>query len=246
VEEAQRMDHENEKSDSHLDKTLWKQIQSDSDSSNRVRDALNADLAPYTARLAEGVERLNKLLSTAQHLNDPLSLVGSLTREAEGDILRAVVVLMHAYLEDFLRTVARALLPIGDERVLVGIPLAGVTSRAEKFNLGQLVQHKGKSVDDVLRQSISEYLDRSNFSSTGEIGGFLSKLGFDVEKHNQEFALIDQMIQRRHDIVHRADRIRPGDKKMTSYNRSYGSMFACGWTLRSLSCPNCLDRCSSS
>jgi hypothetical protein len=39
----------------------------------------------------------------------------------------------------------------------------------------------------------------------------------DVAKHNQEFALIDQMIQRRHAIVHRADRVNAADSDSENY-----------------------------
>jgi hypothetical protein len=134
--------------------------------------------------------------------------LGDRAREtAADDILRAAVVLIHAYLEDLLRTIAATILPEQDEICLDKIPLAGMPGRPEKFSLGKLVQHKGKLVDDVLRQSVSEYLERSNFNNTQEIASFLRTLGFDPTKHNEHFASIDTMIQRRHQIVHRADRV---------------------------------------
>lgn len=51
------------------------------------------------------------------------------------DILRAAVVLVHATLEDLLRSMAATLLPFADEATLNTIPLAGTGSpgRAEKF-----------------------------------------------------------------------------------------------------------------
>ena len=197
--------------DTSAHKSLWDQIRFNSEASERVREAVEKDLEPYNARIVEGVERVNKLLWTAGQLTNPLIGRGQLddqTREASQDILRAAVVLIHAYLEDFLRTIAGALLPVGDEKCLAGVPLAGLTSRAEKFTLGQLLPHKGKSIDDVLRQSVSEHLDRSTFNSIQDITALLEKLGFDVAKHAEEFPVIDQMIQRRHYIVHRADRVK--------------------------------------
>lgn len=125
---------------------------------------------------------------------------------ATQDILRAAVVLIHAQLEEFLRTMARTLLPEGDEACLNEIPLAGLGGRKERFLLGKLVQHRGKKVEEVLRASVSEYLERSNYNSTTEIANLLATLGFDVAGHDKQFATIQQMIERRHTIVHRADR----------------------------------------
>src|SRR5437016_7437376 len=121
-------------------KGLWKQIQADSEAIKRLREAVEKDLEPYNARLVEGVERVNKLLWTAGQLTNPLIGRGQLddrTREASQDILRAAVVLTHAYLEDFLRTIARAILPSGDENCLSSIPLAGLPGRPDKFALGK-------------------------------------------------------------------------------------------------------------
>jgi hypothetical protein len=162
---------------------------------------MGARLLPYFARLAENNQRVNRLL---QFFDEDLK-----EREGGEDILRAAVVLIHASLEDFLRTLASELLPAGDENSLKDIPLAGSGSfgRNEKFVLGQLAQHRGKTVDELLRQSVADNLGRSNYNNTKEIAQLLTKIGFKPEEHNDEFAAIDQMIQRRHQIVHRADRV---------------------------------------
>jgi hypothetical protein len=157
-------------------------------------------LRPYRDQLQENIQRVNCLLRL---FDDDLG-----KREGGDDLLRAAVVFIHAYLEDFLRTLAAELLPVGDESCLKDIPLAGSDSfgRGEKFVLGQLAQHRGKTVDELLRQSVSDYLSRSNFNSTTEIASLLVRLGFRPEEHNKAFEAIDRMIERRHQIVHRADR----------------------------------------
>ena len=101
---------------------------------------------------------------------------------------------------------ARVLLPHGDEACLNEIPLAGSQGRKEKFWLGRLVQHRGKLVDDLLKESVSEHLERSTYNNTEEIANLLRSLGFDVARHSTEFPVIEEMIKRRHQIVHRADR----------------------------------------
>jgi len=58
---------------------------------------------------------------------------------------------------------------------------------------------------------VSEYLDRRTFNNTEEIAQLLGELGVDTSKVNECFSAIQQMMKRRHQIVHRVDRIRPDD-----------------------------------
>jgi hypothetical protein len=177
--------------------TVLQHVQAD----RELERQLEARLRPYLNRINENIFRVSRLL---RFFDEDLK-----QREGGEDILRAGVVFIHAYLEDFLRTLAEELLPAGDESSLKDIPLAGSGSfgRSEKFVLGQLAHHKGKTVDELLRQSVSEYLSRATFSSTTEIAALLTRLGFKVEDHNQTFGAIDEMIRRRHQIVHRADSV---------------------------------------
>jgi len=182
--------------------TLLQQVQAH----RTLEEQLSARLTPYLKRLGESVDRIGRLL---QFFDQGLS-----EREGGQDVLRAAVVFTHAFLEDFLRTLAGELLPVGDENSLKDVPLVGTGSfgRGEKFALGQLAQHRGKTVDQLLHQSVAEYLGRSNYNDTTEIAVLLTRLGFRVEDHNKAFAAIDRMIQRRHQIVHRADWIIEMDK----------------------------------
>jgi len=79
-------------------------------------------------------------------------------KETAAEILRAVVVLNHGYLEDFLRNVALWLMPIAGEETLNRISLAGVTGRAEKFQLGKLAEHRTVGITFVLPVTRSELL----------------------------------------------------------------------------------------
>jgi RiboL-PSP-HEPN len=174
-----------------------------------LKEAVKEDIAPYIDHMQEGFKRTERLVNLAVAYVKPREEGAGERRETSDDILRSVVVLTHAYLEDFLRTLARALLPIASEAAVNAIPLAGLggnTGRAEKFFLGKLTQHRGKSVDDVIRESVEEYLGRVSFNSGTEIMSFLGQLGV---KPNDPWQLkyLDQMIQRRHLIVHRADKI---------------------------------------
>jgi hypothetical protein len=155
------------------------------------------EVIQYRQHINEGLQRATRLVLSSSDLG-----------EMADEVLRAVVVLTHAYLEDFLRQLAQAILPTPDESVLNEVPLAGGRGgRPEKFLLGRLTRHRGKSVDDVIGESVSEYLERSNFNSTTEIVSFLENLGLVLENSTaKHLPALEQMIQRRHLIVHRADR----------------------------------------
>jgi len=172
---------------------------------------------PYLKLIFEGLQRgLNLVLQA-----------GKGDKETAAEILRAVVVLNHAYLEDFLRNVALWLMPIAGEDTLNKIPLPGVTGRAEKFQLGKLAEHRGKKIDDVIRESVEAYMERSTFNNVTEIMAFLDSVNVklpsreEIERSPSEFPrlpiegdvlrLLDTMMKRRHHIVHRADKATTGD-----------------------------------
>jgi hypothetical protein len=177
---------------------------------NFLERGAESDLKPYVTLIMEGLRRCMDLVIESQT-----------SEKISDEILRAAVVLNHAYLEDFMRTLVLAFLPTLDEKALDGVPLAGLQSdRAEKFSLGKLVQHRGKSVDDVIKESVATHMSRSTFNSVREIMATLERIGLKLpdgtnksaskipELHVTDSLLIslDRVIQRRHQIVHRADK----------------------------------------
>ena len=91
------------------------------DAIEQLRAAMTADFAPYVARIREDFRRLYKLVYLHEVTDAGLALPQGSTydvREVAGDILRAVVDLTHAHLEDFLVTVASTFLPNTDEQTL--------------------------------------------------------------------------------------------------------------------------------
>lgn len=120
------------------------------------------------------------------------------------DVLRAAVVMLHASMEDLLRSIAYWKLPSAPSEVLSGIPLVS-TAPATKFNLGALSAHRGQTVDEVIESSVNGYLERSNYNNTDEVASFLSNVQIDVEQIRPHFNNIDAVMKRRHQIVHRAD-----------------------------------------
>ena len=151
-----------------------------------------------------------------QRLDNLIALYESLSTRDAGrknvsqlDLLRATVVLMHSTLEDFLRSLLAWKLPFADSEILNNISLVGTSldGRKTKFELGQLVEFKEKTIQEVIDLSVSEYLETKSFSNTKEIAGSLKSIGVEITQEIQEkFTNLDQMIKRRHKIVHEADR----------------------------------------
>lgn len=131
------------------------------------------------------------------------------------DILRAAVVLLHASLEDYLRSVAAAYLPFRSPDVLNDVPLAGQgRERAEKFLLGSLAQFRGQTVDQVIERSISGHLERTTFNNCREIARLVDNLGVDISRVQSFFPELDALMLRRHQIVHRADLLDPAVREI--------------------------------
>ena len=181
--------------------TLQQQLQAERDAEHRfdrLSEIVGKVLKPYLDRQKESFQRVDELLSVAADMPSGFPSPRSQQAIAQ-DMLRAAVVLIHAYLEDFLRTIARALLPEANAECLDKIPLAGLSGRPDKFSLGKLVRHKGKLVDEVLRESVSEHLDRTTFNNKGEIANLLETLGFELAPiHHGCLVDIQEMMQRRH------------------------------------------------
>jgi hypothetical protein len=171
-----------------------------------LEDQVALSLFPYIDRLAQNLSRAQNLVEIYNQLYGKGKGRRSIHK---ADVLRAAVVFTHASLEDFLRTLSLNYLPKGDEATLNAIPLKGLNSagRAEKFLLGNLVTHRGKSIDQVIEESVSQFLERSNYNNTQEIASLLKNIGVDVSQVSSFFPKLDKMISRRHQIVHRADRV---------------------------------------
>jgi hypothetical protein len=160
--------------------------------------------------------RLNENLLRAENLVNLYKSIHEVTdgEQTEGitnietDILRSAVVFIHASLEDFLRSISSAYLPWSSEKALNEIPLSGKEwKRSDRFYLGELTRFRGMTINDVIQDSVDKYLEQSNYNNTYEIAKLLENLGIKPNEINENFEILQQMMKRRHRIVHRADRL---------------------------------------
>ena len=177
-------------------------------------------------------ERLRRNLARVRHLVASYTLLAGAGQGRRpvntSDLLRAATVFLHAALEDLLRSIELWKLPAAGEDRLNQIALAGMTGRAEKFALGKLASHRGKTVDALIAESVIQYLDRSNYNDTEDIAAVLRLAGVIPEDVNRHFGQLSELMKRRHHIVHQADKNeRPGHGQFQA--RSIGTATVNRW-----------------
>jgi len=146
-------------------------------------------------------------------LLDKRSQEFQLARDAAEDIARALVVLLHAILEDLLRETQRITLAQSSTSILSNIPLVGTSAKGHlrKFTLAELSPHSAKSVDQLIQESVDEFLDKKSFSSTADVVKALEYSNIEVSHFREYLPTLKKLILRRHQIVHRADLLEAGD-----------------------------------
>jgi hypothetical protein len=128
----------------------------------------------------------------------------------DADLLRAAVVFLHATLEDVVRSVLETRWPNATDPELferVSFVLPTDSRRLEKLGVGDLARHlRGKSVDEVVRDAVHGYLKHSSFNNVADIVLALKRAEIGPELLTPFAREIMALMQRRHWIVHRADR----------------------------------------
>lgn len=119
------------------------------------------------------------------------------------------MILLHAVLEDLLRSTEQLRLPGAApnafERIRFLTPGQALKDGKEKFSLIDLAAYRGQSVDDVFYTAISGHLEHSNYNSIGEVKQALGRSGIAYAGTPIVSATLEAMMRRRHLIAHRAD-----------------------------------------
>jgi len=164
---------------------------------------LAAKVYHLQARLHENLSRVERLIQVHQKVDGGRAK----GKPAKGDILRSAVVFLHAALEDFLRGVSIVYLPDSSEEALNKIPLLGSDSqRPKNIGLGALLAHKHRKVGKLIELSVAAHLRKTNYNNSTQIDVLLTDCGKTKWPHiGDTYAPLDELMQRRHRIVHRAD-----------------------------------------
>lgn len=166
-----------------------------------------------TSAFNENIDRAFRLVRYATKSNFDGSTPNEIKTFIE-DILRSCVVLAHSSLETALRDIFTRRLKEKAKTEAPRVPLVGL-QRNEKFNWENLYHHRQKTVEQIIDESIDDYISRISFNSTTDIANHLRELKVDLKYVTPLFSDLEGMIQRRHQIVHEADYSRTsGEKKL--------------------------------
>jgi hypothetical protein len=81
----------------------------------------------------------------------------------------------------------------------------GFANRRDKFTLGDLAKHRGKTVELVIEEFIDDYLSSLSFNNIKDITDTFTTIKLPQMNFGKYYPSLEQMITRRHQIVHEAD-----------------------------------------
>ncbi|MBW2740039.1 MAG: hypothetical protein JRE64_14615 [Deltaproteobacteria bacterium] len=152
-------------------------------------------LASSLSRCFANTTRISSLLSNYRDSNN-------------SDILRMCVPFLHATIEDCMRNLLFFSLTNTQSKDLLNqVPLKGIsnTGRSEKFLLGELAKFGNVTVKAIVEQSVGEYVNRLTFNSSKDIMNWIKKLKINDSEIVPMLSALDELISRRHNIVHNSD-----------------------------------------
>lgn len=162
---------------------------------------LSEPASKYFSRFLINISRCYNLVGIAE------KLVEFEEHDGAKDVLRNVVVLLHATLEDLVRTAAiDRFLDFAPDEAISQIPVfLNESTFLSKTSLQELKQFGEKPASQIIKDSIRFELEKRSITNVDKLSGMMKTIGIDVSKCNESFSEIAEMMRRRHNIVHRAD-----------------------------------------
>lgn len=178
--------------------------------------------------MATQTTQMKRFYDNYQRVQNLLTIYGKLKEESADkptikfdedvrltDLLRASVVFLHGSEEDYIRTtLSNLFLSRADEKELASIALLDTSGRAEKFSFAQLSHFADYNVGELIAESINETLSKTSFNSYSEIHAWMRKIGVKLDSFSRQ-KQIDELIKRRHKIVHEVDQVTYGNDMRT-------------------------------
>ena len=133
------------------------------------------------------------------------------------DVLRSAIVFLHSSFEEYFRNVLRDVLPATcTQEDLQKISFTTKDGKhIDKLTVSNLLQYKGKTIDDLVADFIGDTLDTTSFNNYSDIVNWAQKIKVDLSSFTSQDK-IEKLIKRRHKIVHEAD-----NNKTDKMNKPY-------------------------
>lgn len=153
-------------------------------------------------RFQRNIERCQGILDSIWYSDE---FEEGYSSEVQDDLARALVVYLHASLEDLLRTILIQHYRRNPTKLLTDHNHSKeIPDRAELWKTLSEFESSG-TVETFIDHWIRKILGKESFSNQSQVAGFLKVTGFTIEDQEVYMRLFEALIQRRHDIVHNAD-----------------------------------------
>ena len=165
-------------------------------------------LSRVEARFLDQLRRAGDLVDAAVE-EVPGSTGFASTNGRGADILRAAVILLHAALEDLVRSIQDRRLPDAPAEALnrIDLPMPDGAPKP-KVGLGTFaVQFRGLTVREAVRACVEAHLERKTFNNPDDLARGLKDVGVadPAAVLGDDAGRIKLLTTRRHQIAHRAD-----------------------------------------
>lgn len=153
---------------------------------------------------AENIARVDSLIAASRKLVE--QSIGD--AQLATDVLRAAVVFLHSSLEEIIRNLYLQRLPNVSAESLNRVPFAShePSYRSKNIQLGDLLEYRGKFVDNVIRESISQYVNTLNINNATQLVECLKLANIPHEPLKPFYDPLNSLMKRRHQVVHQMDR----------------------------------------
>lgn len=170
------------------------------------------DVDTLTERFTGNMRRCQALLEVVENMRDDPRI-----SSVADDMVRSVVVLLHATLEDLLRTILsihyrRSPEALNLQARNVAVPAGKIwqdlLEANREFRAESEEEHvRSMSIDEYVESVIGRTLSRRSYTDTDQVGVFLRETGLEIPEDERSVYLADisSLMARRHRIVHNAD-----------------------------------------
>jgi hypothetical protein len=146
-------------------------------------DRLNAIVLNHNAN----IDRITRIMKFSGAVGKAVSSSSQAERQLYMlDILRLIVVMLHANMDDTLREIVRLSYARNNPDHLSEIPIGN--TKSPRVTLADLVKYRGRTIDDLIQESVDDYLNIVSFNNVEITAKILSRAGININGLKRYFS----------------------------------------------------------